>query len=102
MSDFEDRMVILCQKLTSQDCLIPDADSVHDGEGHSTLLHDAAALGLTRLVCSLLHWAAEHPGRRLGREVDALAKDVAGFTPLVSIEALNGETEKNCFVLCAP
>ena len=55
------------------------------GEPNSTtLLHLAASLGLARLVCSLLHWAAEQPGRRLGREVDALARDSEGFTPLVS------------------
>ena len=86
MSDFEDHLVTMCQKLTSEDWTT-DEGITSDVDSDSTLLHDAASLGLTRLVCSLLHWAAEKPGRRLGREVDALAKDIDGFTPLVSIEA---------------
>ena len=73
-----------CQKLTSEDWTTEEG-VMSDTGSESTLLHYAAAMGYTRLVCSLLHWAAEHPGRRLGREVDALAKDGEGFTPMVSI-----------------
>ena len=61
---------------TSSDC---------DGsvDRQESILHLAASLGLSRLVCSLLHWAAEHPGKQIGMEVDALALDKKGFTPLV-------------------
>ena len=63
-----------------------DMASVSDDSVTTTLLHLSAALGLTRLTCSLLHWAAESPGPQLAREVDALALDSEGYTPLVSAE----------------
>ena len=69
-------MVAVCQRLTCEDC-----DDWTTGD--TSLLHLAAALGLTRLTCSLLHWVAEKPGRRLCREVDPLSQDTEGFTPLV-------------------
>ena len=85
MSEFEDLVVTLCQRLTSGDC--DDCDDWTTGQATSqvstSLLHLAAALGLTRLTCSLLHWVAEKPGRRLCREVDPLSQDTEGFTPLV-------------------
>ena len=37
-------------------------------------------------VCSLLHWAAEYPGGRLGKEGDAMARDREGCTPLVNLK----------------
>ena len=74
----------LCQRLTSEDRDDWEEDQWSPGETTGTsLLHLAAALGLTRLTCSLLHWVAEKPGRRLCREVDPLARDTDGFTPLV-------------------
>ena len=67
----------MCQALTTE------AWGEEAGLEEESLLHLAASLGLSRLVCSLLHWAAEHPGKRIGREVDALARDQHGSTPLV-------------------
>lgn len=49
-----------------------------------TLLHLAASLGYSRLVCALLHWRAENSSLLLETEVDALSQDEDGFTPLVS------------------
>ena len=86
----------MCQKLTSEDWTTDDGIASDIGHhSYTTLLHLGASLGLCRLVCSLLHWAAEHPGRRLGREVDALAKDSEGYTPLVcSFVSVNIEQNK--------
>lgn len=80
----------LCQRLTCEDWttgegISGDLSSLSSSSQQfsTSLLHLAAALGLTRLTCSLLHWGAEKPGRRLCREVDPLSQDTEGFTPLV-------------------
>lgn len=49
-----------------------------------TLLHLAASLGYSRLVCALLHWRAENSSLLLETEVDALSQDEDGYTPLVN------------------
>ena len=89
-SEFEDQLVTLCQRLTCEDWTTGEGIS---GDLGTSLLHLAAALGLTRLTCSLLHWVAEKPGRRLCREVDPLSQDTEGFTPLVR--------ERNFLVGCS-
>ena len=83
-SEFEDQLVAMCQRLTCEDWTTDHgmAADLHS-QSSTTLLHLSASLGLTRLTCSLLHWVAEKPGRRLSREVDALSVDSDGFTPLV-------------------
>ena len=85
LTEFEDHLVTVCGKLCSP--LLGDIAS--DAPLTTTLLHLSASLGLTRLTCSLLHWAAESPGPRLAREVDALALDSEGYTPLVSYRAVS-------------
>ena len=80
LTEFEDHLVTVCGKLCSRPGDISPLPPV------TTLLHLSASLGLTRLTCSLLHWAAESPGPQLAREVDALALDSEGYTPLVSAE----------------
>ena len=100
-------MVELCQRLTSKE----DEEEYEGREkvemevakrGKETLLHFGSSLGLCRLVryisiterrfhltfqvCSLLHWAAEYPGGRLGKEGDAMARDREGCTPLVNLK----------------
>lgn len=50
-----------------------------------TLLHLAASLGYSRLVCAMLHWRAENSSLLLETEVDALSQDKDGYTPLVRI-----------------
>ena len=49
-----------------------------------TILHLAASLGYSRLTSSLLHWSTDNPILTLQTEIDALAQDGEGFTPLVS------------------
>ena len=49
-----------------------------------TLLHLAASLGYSRLTSALLRWSADNPVLTLQTEIDALAQDSEGFTPLVS------------------
>jgi len=94
-SDFEDQLVTMCQKLTTEEWEEEDwsGSTLEEKEwrgppadvgGEESLLHLSASLGLSRLVCSLLHWVAEHPGKRIGREVDALARDQQGYTPLMA------------------
>ncbi|XP_023344878.1 calmodulin-binding transcription activator 2 isoform X5 [Eurytemora carolleeae] len=97
-TEFEDQLVTMCQKLTTDEWgekglggikmreegggMKTRSDGL-DSDTEESILHLAASLGLSRLVCSLLHWAAERPGKRIGREVDALAKDGLGYTPLM-------------------
>ena len=90
-TEFEDQLVTMCQMLT-------ESTNSHDAAGghmDTTLLHLSASLGMSRLTCSLIHWSAESGAEssaassalssrtRLCREVDALALDNQGFTPLV-------------------
>ena len=76
----------VCQKLTTESPHFSDTMvETGDDKSSTTLLHLSSMLGLCRLTCSLLHWAAEPElGAKLGREVDALCQDGDGFTPLVS------------------
>lgn len=50
-----------------------------------TLLHLAAALGYSRLVCAMLSWRTENPSVVLETEIDALSPDNDGLTPLASL-----------------
>ena len=90
LTEFEDHLVTVCGKLCSRPGDISPLPLV------TTLLHLSASLGLTRLTCSLLHWAAESPGPQLAREVDALALDSEGYTPLVSAECVTIVTQRPC------
>ena len=81
----------MCQMLT-------ETTNTYDTPGchmDTTLLHLSASMGMSRLTCSLIHWSAESgaesPRSRLCREVDALALDNQGFTPLV------GKISELCF-----
>lgn len=50
-----------------------------------------------RLVCSLLHWSAENPVLTLQVEIDALAQDHEGFTPLMRA-CFYGKTDTATFL----
>nr|CAD7452636.1 unnamed protein product [Timema tahoe] len=85
-NNFEDRMVSYCQHMTSR--LWRSGDEVSGSTWFSslrgmTLLHLAASLGFSRLVCAMLHWRAENSSLLLETEVDALSQDDHGFTPLM-------------------
>lgn len=84
-TNFEDRLVTFCQNLTARIWRHGEELSVAWFASHKgmTLLHLAASLGYSRLVCALLHWRAENSSLLLETEVDALSQDEDGFTPLV-------------------
>ncbi|CAL1269615.1 unnamed protein product [Larinioides sclopetarius] len=82
---FEDRLVTLCQKFmtgswTRHDDVSPMLTTTCSD---LTLLHLAAALGFSRLVCTLLHWRNENSSLMLETEVDAMSQDKRGCTPLM-------------------
>lgn len=91
--NFEDRLVTFCRAMISRQWRTEDfsgalvsgslckSEAVHRG---MTLLHLAASLGYSRLVCAMLHWRAENSSMFLETEVDALSQDDDGYTPLVS------------------
>ncbi|GAB6031367.1 hypothetical protein CHUAL_009151 [Chamberlinius hualienensis] len=81
---FEDRLVSLCQHMTSAIWLFDDVAPLpfNDNKG-MTLIHLAAALGYAKLACSLLYWMAENPSRTLLSEVDVLSRDANNCTPLM-------------------
>ncbi|ERL95891.1 hypothetical protein D910_01360, partial [Dendroctonus ponderosae] len=101
--NFEDRLVNFCQNMTSRIWKFGEELSVawfasHRGERSfdafpgcvesgnfpgMTLLHLAASLGYSRLVCAMLHWRAENSSLLLETEVDALSQDEFGYTPLM-------------------
>ncbi|KAJ9578325.1 hypothetical protein L9F63_005443, partial [Diploptera punctata] len=84
-NNFEDRLVSYCQDMTTRawrsgEEVNPSWFSSHRG---MTLLHLAASLGYSRLVCAMLHWRAENSSLLLETEVDALSQDEDGYTPLM-------------------
>lgn len=90
-SNFEDRLVNYCQKMTSRPWRHGEELSVAWFASHRgmTLLHLAASLGYSRLVCAMLHWRAENSSLLLETEVDALSQDEDGYTPLVNFKLTN-------------
>ncbi|KRT86404.1 Ankyrin repeat-containing protein, partial [Oryctes borbonicus] len=84
-ANFEDRLVSYCQTMTSRSWRHGEELSVSWFASHRgmTLLHLAASLGYSRLVCAMLHWRAENSSLLLETEVDALSQDEDGYTPLM-------------------
>ncbi|CAG9862937.1 unnamed protein product [Phyllotreta striolata] len=84
-SNFEDRLVSFCQNMTCRIWRHGEELSVSWFASHRgmTLLHLAASLGYSRLVCAMLHWRAENSSLLLETEVDALSLDEDGYTPLM-------------------
>ncbi|XP_076358099.1 calmodulin-binding transcription activator 2-like isoform X3 [Tachypleus tridentatus] len=82
---FEDRLVVLCQRLLGGSWIRGNDTNTLEATSRSdlTLLHLAAALGYSRLVCTLLHWRTENPSLILESEVDALSRDKNKCTPLL-------------------
>lgn len=84
--NFEDRLVSYCQARIGRSWKLFAENFHSEGYGSHrgmTLLHLAASLGYSRLVCTMLHWRAENSSILLETEVDALSRDDDGFTPLV-------------------
>ena len=96
----EDVLVSLVDRLTQK---VWKTDDVGGGGGEDfkipefmtqkyrgmTILHLAASLGYATLAASLLRWSADNPVLTLQTEIDALAQDSEGFTPLVSCSMAN-------------
>ncbi|XP_059490019.1 calmodulin-binding transcription activator 1 isoform X4 [Neocloeon triangulifer] len=83
-SNFEDRMVANCQQMTHRPWREGEEQPLCEESNRGmNLLHLAAALGYSRLVCAMLHWRAENSSPVLESEVDALSQDDNGFTPLM-------------------
>lgn len=82
-SNFEERLVSYCQKLTQRTWR--SATPTPWGVSHKgmTLLHLAAALGYSRLVCTMLTWRTDNSSMILEAETDALSQDEDGYTPLM-------------------
>ncbi|XP_077299054.1 calmodulin-binding transcription activator 2-like isoform X2 [Arctopsyche grandis] len=84
--NFEDRLVTYCQARIGRSwkLLIEESNQEQYGSHRGmTLLHLAASLGYSRLVCTMLHWRAENSSMLLETEVDAMSQDDDGFTPLM-------------------
>ncbi|KAL1497599.1 hypothetical protein ABEB36_008531 [Hypothenemus hampei] len=83
--NFEERLVNFCQNMTSRIWKFGEELSVAWFASHRgmTLLHLAASLGYSRLICAMLHWRAENSSLLLETEVDALSQDEYGYTPLM-------------------
>ncbi|CAB3378064.1 Hypothetical predicted protein [Cloeon dipterum] len=93
-SNFEERMVANCQQMTNRPWREGEEQQslVKTSHGGMNLLHLAASLGFSRLVCAMLHWRAENSSPVLESEVDALSQDNEGFTPLMWA-CLNGHLD---------
>lgn len=86
-TSFEDKLVCEVGKMSRR--MWRDTDMVEttvdwcDTYNGMTLLHLAASLGYSRLVCSLIHWRTQCPSSILELEVDGLNQDNDGYTPLM-------------------
>ena len=83
LSTVEEQLVSVCRQLVSRrwQSALGGPRGVSDNE--MNLLHLAAALGLLRVICSLLNWRLENSSTPLEKETNPLARDAHGYTPLV-------------------
>lgn len=93
LDNMEDLIVTHCRKMilkNGRSSTIETWDML--GYRGMTLLHLAAALGYSKLVCVMIAWRTENPNAILDTEIDALSQDYDGYTPLTWALAL-GHTE---------
>ena len=86
----EERLVSICRQLVTRRWQVREADPCGMGPAveccnpqQMNLLHLAAALGLLRVICTLLNWRLENSSPPLDQEVNPLACDSLGYTPLM-------------------
>ncbi|XP_046655102.1 calmodulin-binding transcription activator 1-like isoform X5 [Daphnia pulicaria] len=93
----EEQLVSICRQLVTkrwrpgphQQSAADDPSSNTNGtqqqqqQQQMNLLHLAAALGLLRVLCTLLNWRLENSSPALEREMSPLASDQQGYTPLM-------------------
>eukprot|EP00062_Callorhinchus_milii_P016585 gi/632968146/ref/XP_007900367.1/ PREDICTED: calmodulin-binding transcription activator 1 [Callorhinchus milii] len=91
---FEDRVVVVCEKMMSRACWLKSKQLIHSKTFRGmTLLHLAAAQGYATLIQTLIKWRAKHADSiDLELEVDPLNVDHFSCTPLMWACAL-GHTE---------
>uniref|UniRef100_UPI00398F393E calmodulin-binding transcription activator 1 n=1 Tax=Pristiophorus japonicus TaxID=55135 RepID=UPI00398F393E len=91
---FENRVVLVCEKMMSRACWIKSKHLIHSKTFRGmTLLHLAAAQGYATLIQTLIKWRAKHADSiDLELEVDPLNVDHFSCTPLMWACAL-GHTE---------
>uniref|UniRef100_W8BP11 Calmodulin-binding transcription activator 1 n=1 Tax=Ceratitis capitata TaxID=7213 RepID=W8BP11_CERCA len=86
--NFEEQLVSYCQQLMKR-VWLQNGNNWSGGFKGMTLLHLTAALGYSKLVCALLNWRSENPNIVLETEIDALSRDVYGYTPMAWACAYN-------------
>uniref|UniRef100_A0A0P6EII8 Calmodulin-binding transcription activator n=1 Tax=Daphnia magna TaxID=35525 RepID=A0A0P6EII8_9CRUS len=87
----EEQLVSICRQLVTKRWRLnaqqpgEDASSSHTNgtRQQMNLLHLAAALGLLRVLCTLLNWRLENSSPALEQEMSPLASDQQGYTPLM-------------------
>lgn len=79
----EEQLVSICRQLVTKRWRSPQSTDETSISGHMNLLHLAAALGLLRVLCTLLNWRLENSSPALEREMNPLASDQQGYTPLM-------------------
>lgn len=84
LQNAEEQLVSICRQLvTKRWKAAPQSGIMEDSDNQTNLLHLAAALGLLRVICTLLNWRLENSSPWLEREMNPLARDPQGFTPLM-------------------
>lgn len=79
----EEQLVSICRQLVTKRWRTPQPADDPSAGGQMNLLHLAAALGLLRVLCTLLNWRLENSSSALEREMNPLANDQQGYTPLM-------------------
>ena len=82
----EEQLVSICRQLVAWRWKTPPPSPPAqqlDAEMRTNLLHLAAALGLLRVICTLLNWRLENSSQWLEQEMNPLACDHQGYTPLM-------------------
>ncbi|XP_025203261.1 calmodulin-binding transcription activator 1 isoform X2 [Melanaphis sacchari] len=81
--NFEDQLVNYCEKMKQFSWKSESEYNVKQLETETTILHMAAFLGYSKLVCILLQWKLENVSMFLEMEVNVSKQDREGYTPLM-------------------
>ncbi|VVC38691.1 Hypothetical protein CINCED_3A001663 [Cinara cedri] len=81
--NFEDKLVNYCEKMKQFSWKSESECNVKHLETETTILHMAAFLGYSKLVCILLQWKLENVSLFLETEVNVSKQDREGYTPLM-------------------
>ncbi|CAH1732247.1 unnamed protein product [Aphis gossypii] len=81
--NFEDQLVNYCEKMKQFSWKSESEYNLKQLETETTILHMAAFLGYSKLVCILLQWKLENVSLFLEMEVNVSKQDREGYTPLM-------------------